>query len=498
MESTMFNMEDLPKDIVSIILSRVTGECVLNCKLVCKIWETLLRDRKVKEGLLYFATLRRHAPTVRWERTATFYYGDYDDIMSDDYTVNPLKPLTKIEHPKVRRGDANILIGSCNGLVCLGISNNHGVPDPVHVCNPFTGEYANLPMLNMDKSGDFSVIVYGFGYLQKTNEYKVVRIYYPSYPGVGSVQIYTLGSRRGWRSIGEIKHNLCNPGILADETLYFMNAGKQEIVALDLAGEAFQLVLPPCIQDPEHSTAHSYLKLIGEHLCVVYARWGVKMDIWSFKETNKQKSSFALGKDYNSWSWSLEYSIPWNFDVEVSYEPFALTKSNEILLWKDYQTLVSYSPETATFKTFENHYMRYETSKAIPHRNTRVSLKALGVSANMIRYNAKATAHSFFLHLKPQTPRPGQLQIPEPWQMQAHHPWQYIPNPPPWHYDPIPHPLQQQIPRPWQYVPIPHPWQQQQIPHPWQQQQIPHPWQYVPIPPPWQPQIPHPWQYFRR
>ncbi|KAI3907443.1 hypothetical protein MKX01_036360, partial [Papaver californicum] len=62
-----------------------------------------------------------------------------------------------------------------------------------------------------------------------------------------------------------------------------------------------------------------------EHLCVVHEQCGVRMDIWSYKET-KQKSSFTMGK-----SWSLEYSIPCNFPGNV--EPFALTKSNKILLW---------------------------------------------------------------------------------------------------------------------------------------------------------------------
>ncbi|KAI3907444.1 hypothetical protein MKX01_036361, partial [Papaver californicum] len=141
-------MEDLSKDIVSEILSHVTGEFILSCKLVSKTWETLLRHRKVKMGILYFATACKDDTRAR---VATFHYGDYEDILSDYHTVNPFKTLTKtIKHPTVHEGSGVILIGSCNGLVCLGISP-YGIPDPVHICNPFTGEYANLPRLNMDK-----------------------------------------------------------------------------------------------------------------------------------------------------------------------------------------------------------------------------------------------------------------------------------------------------------------------------------------------------------
>ncbi|KAI3873820.1 hypothetical protein MKX03_027089 [Papaver bracteatum] len=382
----MFNMEGLPQDIVSKILSCVTGEFILSCKLVCKTWETLLRDRKAKAGLLL-------ATALLDEEKATLSFGYYDDIMSDNHTVNcSFNTVTKrIKHPRVEMVEYDVLvIGSCSGLICLSVPN-HGIGDPIYVCNPYTGEYANLPRLIIDGSHNtigghcYPNIVCGFGYLQRSNEYKVVRIYYPSYPGVGWVQIYTLGSCSGWRSIGEIKYSLCLSGVLSNEILYFMDARKQEIVALDLADEEFRpLSLPPSIQDGDYSNANSYVKLIGEQLCVVHEQYGNRVDIWSFKET-EQKNIFTTGKDHNSWSWNLDYSIPWDFpDKNGSCMPFALTKGKEILLWYNAWTLVSYAPESATFKTIVDDRMTYDNFQAIPHRHSRVSLKALGVCSKMI------------------------------------------------------------------------------------------------------------------
>ncbi|XP_026459890.1 F-box protein At3g07870-like [Papaver somniferum] len=211
-------MEDLPDDLRLEILSRLPPEPLLNRKLVCKTWQSLLSHQKV--GLLFLIRSDR-------ETNLKHYYGDYDEIFSRSSTDEEFsfKSLTKIKHPEINRRQIHSfldhIVGSCNGLVCMRVPH-HQVNDPVYIFNPTTMEYINLPRLKYK----FAYVVSGFGYHPKTNKYKVIRISYPDriYSNTTDakgfvVEVYTLGSGIGWRSIGEITYQLYKRGVLANGSL---------------------------------------------------------------------------------------------------------------------------------------------------------------------------------------------------------------------------------------------------------------------------------------
>ncbi|XP_026381326.1 F-box protein At3g07870-like [Papaver somniferum] len=399
-------MEDLPLDVQSKVLSCVHRESVLECKLVSKTWNTLLLHRKIAAGLLLSA--------VEWV-TLTLGFGYYDDILripldKHDEGESFYDKFTEIKHPFAEKElyetetlDLS-LVSSCNGLVCLSMRRYIDTQYVSSFCvlNPLTGEYFNLPMIT--KVHEKSRVVCGFGYDPSGRNYKIARIEYP-YSGLKDkawVKIYTLGGS-GWRDIGEINYNLLGKeGILwngsfhwLDNTFHWFDKNKQywKIVAFDLADENFRyLPTTPC--NKKH-TPETQLKLLGGYLSIVSMdRDNGRLDIWMLK--NKQNNNdIVVEAGYRSWKWSLDFSIsifpsPNDYDSD-SYEAYAITKSNQVLLWYKLHTqgrynlpvfLCRYDPKNDTL----NKVMHLGTCgvshfQGIPHVNSLVSLKSLGVDS---------------------------------------------------------------------------------------------------------------------
>ncbi|XP_026437129.1 F-box protein At3g07870-like [Papaver somniferum] len=230
------SMESLNSDIIYTILSdHVPASSVLNCKLVCKTWKTLLSGYKV--GLIFLVALRG-------ETDAQLYYGYYEEVMNDQGQFSH-EVLTKINLPPIQmvEDEQPMIVGSCNGLVCISVPENDNpfIYDPVYICNPTPGECINLPKLSQEHCH----IVSGFGYLPKTNEYEVVRIYYSYANPSGKVQVYTLGNcGGGWRNIKvkDIPIQFYNvPRVAGNGVIYFMDTLKWRVVTFDLADENFRL-----------------------------------------------------------------------------------------------------------------------------------------------------------------------------------------------------------------------------------------------------------------
>ncbi|XP_026395373.1 F-box protein At3g07870-like [Papaver somniferum] len=268
------SMESLPTDILVELLSRVPVESVLECKLVCKRFGSLIRgseftkmhlrrqlnhlhgsdhdgnDNKVEEPCLFFAC----RISMSGNRTLLFNGGQASDRISVDEKYIYNQNLKRIYHPRMHEEDMyNHLVGSCNGLVCA-FQNHNLVLDPIYICNPLTREYVYLPQLVLNeedvdpdqlgrvKGGEVDMygrLACGFGYVRSTNEYKVVRIHYPNdYFADGNVEVYTLGSGRGWRATGRVFYGLEGKGTYANDAIYWIRQDKL-VVAFDLANEEF-------------------------------------------------------------------------------------------------------------------------------------------------------------------------------------------------------------------------------------------------------------------
>ncbi|XP_026420344.1 F-box protein At3g07870-like [Papaver somniferum] len=253
------------------------------------------------------------------------------------------------------------LLGSCNGLICFNQSiclYHHG---PACVFNPITREYVILP-----KCEDMYWWT-GFGYLHTTNEYKVVRIYESGGDSnVGIIQVYTLGSGNGWRNAGTMDVNMkyveIGVGAFANETLHWVNIEGISILAFHLSDEKYSELPPPPPYLTRDDVPYLSIKLgvLGDLLSAAYYYEDAdNCDIWLLKKDG----------DNIDFSWIKEFSL---VTAGVSFE---LTKNGK-LLYYELTDICSYDPKVSSANMSAS-FGKY-ISSAILHKNTLVSLKALG------------------------------------------------------------------------------------------------------------------------
>ncbi|XP_026377736.1 F-box/kelch-repeat protein At3g23880-like [Papaver somniferum] len=128
-------------------------------------------------------------------------------IISVDYKSISLSAVSEVkvvlmDYPFEERYTKAIApLGSCNGLICLGVSSyGNSIDQENRICvwNPTTGEFTNIELALRCESNYF--YRYGFGYDSNTDDYKLVTISgYENFPGK-KIEVYTLGSKC-WRTL---------------------------------------------------------------------------------------------------------------------------------------------------------------------------------------------------------------------------------------------------------------------------------------------------------
>ncbi|KAF7831418.1 F-box protein interaction domain protein [Senna tora] len=207
---------DLPSPITTNILLRLPIKTVLICKCVCKGWHTIISDphfAKVHFKDAPADVMIRTNDPKRVSRTLHLlefqpkqFIGrsNYDNgsrfCICDDFCKPNCKCHIKFEAKfnlplrdaktvldkmlKAKNGgrkrsyiackprdDKFDVLNSCKGLLCLCGPMDR---NPLVVCNPVTGEFIRLP----EGSKIFrKAIDCGFGYHEKTREFKVIRVF---------------------------------------------------------------------------------------------------------------------------------------------------------------------------------------------------------------------------------------------------------------------------------------------------------------------------------
>ncbi|XP_026436284.1 F-box protein At3g07870-like [Papaver somniferum] len=363
----MGRFDNLPKDIILDILTRLPTECVLDSKLVCKRWRDVvhlppfskihldhLKSAANDSGKLSFLF------TFYDQGIKEIFYAEYDEKCHE----KPLTRKTSINFdPPVRYNYYSVC--SCDGLLCFTGLFNGGKRARLHygptcICNPITREYVILP----DYEGKYRW--YGFGYVVSTNEYKVVRI---SESGgdsnVGIIQVNTLGSGIGWRNAGMLDINMKyvrkGDGAFAGEALHWVDTKRTIILAFSLVDEKFSELPSPPPSLARASVPYLDVKLgvSGDFLSATYYN-ASDSDLWFFKKN----------KDNSDLSWSKEFG----FRSHI-LPPFEFTKSGRLLCHEN-ENIYTYDPK-ASFTKLDVSSGK-AVSDAIPYKNTLVSLKVLG------------------------------------------------------------------------------------------------------------------------
>ncbi|XP_026408016.1 F-box protein At3g07870-like [Papaver somniferum] len=210
----MGTFDGLPTETRLEILTRLPTQTVLDCKLVCKSRNWIVRHPSFgREHLKHLddSDSGKLISLMLFHKTPGLEeYAEYDESSS-----HGTPPFSKARRFNIISPFENYeVLDSCNGLICFNalrsgysIASHLPLADrlvyygPSFICNPVTREIVVLPEFEGEH------LLTGFGYCSSTNEYKVVGIRISKREAhSGVIQVYTLGSGKGWRNVGKMDY----------------------------------------------------------------------------------------------------------------------------------------------------------------------------------------------------------------------------------------------------------------------------------------------------
>ncbi|KAE7995728.1 hypothetical protein FH972_000498 [Carpinus fangiana] len=171
----MMMANELPEDLVTLILLWLPVVSLLRFKCVCKSWYALITHQNfVRKHLLHNKNSNTHLLLHTFNKAMddyVVYMISYEELQIS--LTQPLPP------PFFGNGDTFCIsvVGSCNGLVCLHEKRLHNTVKVV-VWNPTTKETKVVPKSNLPLFAPAEYCTHiqsmGFGFDAKTNDYKII------------------------------------------------------------------------------------------------------------------------------------------------------------------------------------------------------------------------------------------------------------------------------------------------------------------------------------
>ncbi|XP_074284029.1 F-box/kelch-repeat protein At2g43270-like [Silene latifolia] len=258
-EKRPIQKSELLFDVINeMILTRLPIKSVVRFKYVSKLWySTLSSPRFAYAHLKMFNPSTTQSLFIQYVFENKFKILSYEDGDQSSQMDNKCEIDWVNEKVDFDIGKEYVyLVGSCNGLVCLGSTSGC----LFIIWNPITHEFFKYRDSEISKVARRGLLVtWGFGYVSSVDDYKVVRLCRDG--RCDFMRVYVYSTRFGKLKIidnNDDSHNfsglrktnnLVNPGVLVNETLYWMdNAPKipslmnglpREILSFDLATEMF-------------------------------------------------------------------------------------------------------------------------------------------------------------------------------------------------------------------------------------------------------------------
>ncbi|KAM7277518.1 hypothetical protein ACFE04_019384 [Oxalis oulophora] len=356
------SLPKLPTKVLVNIFTRLPAKDIVECKYVCKLWHKLLSDSDFRKQhcavsrnqlLLFRKTTKtdsrsfygsKNSEHTLYSRVADQFdfnsklgLCDINAIGSSISTVKLNNMFSGFTYPVM-------LIGCVNGLVCL----RKRVPLPSEVpkeerekriyCrlwvgNPITGEYRSIT----NKLRDNDAFRFEFGYAEKSNEYKIIRIERRGHNAEASQGfVYTLGAKL-WRKIGNVPYTRRDERHMAipcHGALHWI-VWRDYIVTFDIEKEDYRTFGLPSDLDRKKLFE---LGVIGNCLCVIQDNLERQINIWVMKDYGVEES------------WSKDYKIKSRF---LNLDIVSLQEDGKIMAVADNNTLVKYDPKMEKFTTIE-------------------------------------------------------------------------------------------------------------------------------------------------
>nr|XP_043640119.1 F-box/kelch-repeat protein At3g23880-like [Erigeron canadensis] len=334
----------LLQEIILEILSRLPVESLLRCKSVCKSWSCLISDPHfIKTYLMFSISNIRYAhhrlifstvPRINL-KTCPLY-----DVVCHHKSNNVLEVDYPLKHPR----KSVWIVGSCNGLLCIAIEE-----DTLFLWNPSTRKSNQLPHCGF-KARQGGYALYGFGYDESTDDYKVVGIscvFRSGHKYDTKVKIFSMKAGN-WKKLGDFPQGipLDDSGKFSSGALHwaasrdFGSAYSWTIVSLHLANGTYGQVSQPVYDEGDKDLN---LGALGEWLCVLCNYRGHRADMWVMKDYGVNES------------WTKLVSIPYLTDPgrDQYSVPLCISKDGKVLLQFG-SKLFAYDSRNRSFSEVEN------------------------------------------------------------------------------------------------------------------------------------------------
>ncbi|PIA28130.1 hypothetical protein AQUCO_07200041v1 [Aquilegia coerulea] len=338
----MMMVERFPEDVVMEILSWVPVKSLLRFRSVSKSWFRLLTNDS------HFIKLHLNRLIQANSKTSIMFLRKTHFHFAEDYTE--CDKAIELDVPFNMVPIKYTVSGICDGLLCLSDNVFESRPE-VFIWNPITKDYITIPcspipshFLTTNRS-----IIFGFGFHQVTNEYKVIRI------------IFTCLRVHSWRDIERISHNIIfTPNFsFSNGAIHWVVAMPgsvtwNQIVSFDLKDEVFQEIpLPKGVSYYDDPAEDFYDIKIGEfdgNLCLfcTYIEEDVHIQIWVMKEYGVISS------------WSNQYKIGEAKTWSSYLEPLGVARSGEIIIREDKRQLAVYDPKTNSVKSLQEFGLEFD------------------------------------------------------------------------------------------------------------------------------------------
>ncbi|KAF5201125.1 F-box protein [Thalictrum thalictroides] len=303
---------------------------------------------------------------------------DHRDIVkaANQVTVSIQAKVFHLPFPNSWLNYYNV-VAICNGLICLTDAYFN-----IHIWNPSIQEYITIPPHFTTGKSD---AVFGFGFHDGINEYKVIRIVSPcqkkselSLGFQSHVSVYTLGTN-SWRILPDCLYGMkyfYDPSVLVYGALHWLASttlGSNLIVSFDMKDEFFQEIpLPKGINSYHYHAPSVKLSGMGGYLSLSYSVHNYNVHIWQMKEYGVAES------------WTLQHVIG-QTEVPGSFSWLFLVgavNDGEIILTKSLREIILYNPKTNSVRNLYDSQILL--ADAYTYVGSLVSPKAIDGRRNVI------------------------------------------------------------------------------------------------------------------
>ncbi|KAM7497697.1 hypothetical protein LguiA_022111 [Lonicera macranthoides] len=337
----------LPPELLINVLTRLPVRSLLRCTSVCKSWYSLITSPS------FIAIHLNRNNQSRLLMVRQYHIGMSADNWTEQYTLycdnDTFDEFTKFDFPFSKGKRYFILVGICNGLICL--SGDQGTNTSIiTLWNPSIRKSITLPKPNVPcKSPGRLWHCLGFGIDPVTADYKIIRLAYHFYDWrllvPPDVELFKLSSG-SWRNIdvGDFpcvtflhdQQAVLNGVIHWTGSIWNKDSGSRcfVIVSFDMRNDSLGVIKAPSCGAPNLS--QNIVTVFGESLSLLHPHGGHSWCIWVMMEYGIESSWTKL------------------FTIDFGCIPICFRENGDIILERRTATcereLISYNFESKLIK----------------------------------------------------------------------------------------------------------------------------------------------------